>query len=374
MDRIVSAEFPFSNEEPLAYETLVTYMIHGPCGVENPKAPCMRSKFGQEPKCSKHFPKSFQNFTYIKEDGIHCIEDEILDIFRSINYTIYFSYIYIYIYIYNILYFIVYIRKQYVYLYFLFLKIGIRFVDNSWVVSHNNFLCAKYDAHINVEICSTIRAVKYLYKYVYKGNDKIIIKVNLHSNTNVDEIETYLNCRYVSSTEASWRLLSVKIYKEKPTVEPLEFQLPNQQTIYFNETGDLKEIAHNIKLSKLHAWFQLNSIDAAARNLTYPQLIEFYRWDPHSHVWKRRENKLTFPTIGRLTQAFPKDRERFYLRILLQHVRGPTCFEDVRKVNGQAYNTFADAARARGLAENDSEWDDCLNDACHSKMPPQLRS
>ena len=32
----------------------------------------------------------------------------------------------------------------------------------------------KYNAHINVEICTTIKACKYLYKYVYKGNDKIV--------------------------------------------------------------------------------------------------------------------------------------------------------------------------------------------------------
>ena len=36
--------------------------------------------------------------------------------------------------------------------------------------------------------------------------------------------------------------------------------------------------------------------------------------------------------------------------------------------------TFADAARARGLPENDSEWDDCLNEGSLFKMPSQLRT
>ena len=44
-------------------------------------------------------------------------------------------------------------------------------LDNRWVVSHNLYLATKYDAHINVEICSSIAAVKYLFKYVYKGHD-----------------------------------------------------------------------------------------------------------------------------------------------------------------------------------------------------------
>ena len=168
------------------------------------------------------------------------------------------------------------------------MQCGTRLVDNRWVVPHNDFLCEKYDAHINVEICSTIRAVKYLYKYLYKGNDKIIIKVNLHSPKSKDKIETYLNCRYVSSTEACWRLFSFKIHEENPTVEVLDFHLPNQQTIYFNETGNLEEIALNVKLSKLHAWFLLNHNDDAARTLTYLELIKLYRWDPVSHIWKRR--------------------------------------------------------------------------------------
>ena len=198
------------------------------------------------------------------------------------------------------------------------LQCGCRLIDNRSVVPHNDDLCRKYDAYINVEICSTIRAIKYLYKYLYKGNDKIIIKVNLHSKTIKDEIETYLNCRYVSSTKACWRLLSFELHQEKPAVESLDFHLPNQQTMYFNETGNLEEIALNTKLSKMHAWFLLNRNDDAARKLTYLELIEFYRWDPLSHTWKRRVRELRFSTIGRLLQAFPKDIERFYLRVLLQ--------------------------------------------------------
>ena len=55
-------------------------------------------------------------------------------------------------------------------------------------------------------------------------------------------------------------------------------------------------------------------------------------------------------------------------------MRGPTSFENIQTVNGKEYKTFADAARARGLAENDSEWDDCLKDASLFKMPNQLRT
>ena len=44
-------------------------------------------------------------------------------------------------------------------------------MDNRWVIPYNPFLLATFDCHLNVEICSTIKAVKYLYKYVCKGHD-----------------------------------------------------------------------------------------------------------------------------------------------------------------------------------------------------------
>ena len=54
------------------------------------------------------------------------------------------------------------------------IKIGNNLIDNKWVVPYNPYISTKYNAHINVEICSTIKAVKYLYKYIYKGHDKIV--------------------------------------------------------------------------------------------------------------------------------------------------------------------------------------------------------
>ena len=57
----------------------------------------------------------------------------------------------------------------------------------------NPWLCAKYNAHINVEVCSTVADVKYLYKYVYKGTDRAVVEVG------TDEIQSYLDGRYFPS-------------------------------------------------------------------------------------------------------------------------------------------------------------------------------
>src|SRR5436305_4861474 len=78
-------------------------------------------------------------------------------------------------------------------------------LNNRWIVSYNPYLCQKYDCHINVEVCSSICSVKYLYKYVYKGSDHVIISIE---NSNDDEITNYINARYVSASEACWRLFN----------------------------------------------------------------------------------------------------------------------------------------------------------------------
>ena len=50
-------------------------------------------------------------------------------------------------------------------------------MDNRWVVPYNPYLCTKYDAHINVEIATSVQSVKYLYKYIYKGHDRALWEV-----------------------------------------------------------------------------------------------------------------------------------------------------------------------------------------------------
>ena len=54
----------------------------------------------------------------------------------------------------------------------------------------------------NIEACNSIKSVKYLYKYVYKGHDRA--NVEILEQVNYDEIKTYLDARYVSAPEADY--------------------------------------------------------------------------------------------------------------------------------------------------------------------------
>ena len=67
-------------------------------------------------------------------------------------------------------------------------------------------------------------------------------------------------------------------------------------------------------------------------------------------------------------------QERFYLRILLSHVRGPTSFEYLKEFEGVTHQTFQEACLARGLIEDDKEWINCMTEACTYRTARQLRN
>ncbi|KAL6219764.1 hypothetical protein ACLB2K_007523 [Fragaria x ananassa] len=71
-------------------------------------------------------------------------------------------------------------------------------VDNRWVVPYSPWLLLRYDCHINVEVCESIKSVKYLYKYVYKGPDRAAMQVQ--SDLDNDEIRQFVDARVLQQT------------------------------------------------------------------------------------------------------------------------------------------------------------------------------
>jgi hypothetical protein len=123
-------------------------------------------------------------------------------------------------------------------------------LDNRWVVPHNVYLSTKYDAHINIEVCNNIRAIKYLFKYIYKGHDRATVEISRQSDNategnvvEVNEIKKYLDCHYVSASEATWCIFNFDMHERFPAVEHLQYHLPNQQMVLFNDDDDVQEVA-----------------------------------------------------------------------------------------------------------------------------------
>ncbi|XP_072087026.1 uncharacterized protein [Arachis hypogaea] len=79
-------------------------------------------------------------------------------------------------------------------------------LDNKFIVSYNPELLLKFECHINVEYTCQISSIKYLFKYVHKGNDRVTATLYNAGDPSeatqvVDEIRNYYDCRYISACE-----------------------------------------------------------------------------------------------------------------------------------------------------------------------------
>ena len=67
-------------------------------------------------------------------------------------------------------------------------------------------MIAKFDAHINVEAVGSVGAIKYLFKYIHKGPDRVMVEKDFRSKEEIDhdEITQHIN--------ASWYVYFLQVF------------------------------------------------------------------------------------------------------------------------------------------------------------------
>ncbi|XP_063949879.1 uncharacterized protein LOC135152724 [Daucus carota subsp. sativus] len=336
VDKFVSAEIPDPVKDPVGYAAVKAFMIHGPCGLQNPKSPCMKGM-----KCIRHFPKKYCPRTMFDESGFPLYKR------RRQNITV---------------------------------KVRNAELDNQWVVPYNRDLLVKYQCHMNIEICCHARSLKYLFKYCLKGHDTATVHVtgrkrtssNVNPNEPVDEIQAYFDGRYICGAESAYRIFGFPIHHRTISVERLPFHLPGQKNCTFSSSQPLQKVAEKEKdkLSKLEAFFLLCAFDSNARKCTYQQIPEHYVWNDGQRRWNPRKRGFQ---IGRLSYTHHSSGEVWFMRLLLTKVCGPTSFKSLRTVNGVCHATFRDACKDYGLLDDDKEWHEVIQQCANGGLPPQIR-
>ncbi|XP_071694488.1 uncharacterized protein [Rutidosis leptorrhynchoides] len=233
-------------------------------------------------------------------------------------------------------------------------------LDNSCVIPYNPQLLKMYQAHLNVERCNQIGSIRYLFKYINKGNDKITSHL---CDQETDEIKQYYDCRYVSSCEAMWRIFSFDIHHHRPSVRILPFHLEGEHQIILDEHEVIEQVLENpsVNTSMFLEWMKCNGCSQQARQLTYVDFPTKFIWDKDYRVWKLRKRKTG--AIGRIHHVAPAAGDLFYLRILLNKVKGPTSYEEIRTVNGILFDNFKDACYHLGLLDDDNEYIEAIKEA-----------
>ena len=157
-------------------------------------------------------------------------------------------------------------------------------VNNHWVIPFCIFLLWKYRCHINIECIGSIKGIKYIYKYVYKGHNCTTMEFGKCQN----EIKLYLDVHYVSQCEAFWWLMAYEMHAIDPNVVRLRVHLPGQQSVTWNKDGvnPLEEIVeragtHNTMLT---AYFKANA--------QYEDACDYYYQDfPSAFVYNLKQGK-----------------------------------------------------------------------------------
>lgn len=185
-----------------------------------------------------------------------------------------------------------------------------------------------------------------------------------------DEITQYLSARYLCPPEAMWRIYENKMSDMSHSINRLAVHLDNQQNVYYKR-GEEEQALEKNHDTTLIAWFKLNKTDAEAQQYLYSEIPHYYTWVPKYKYWKKRQQTMK-PILNRLYFVSPRQQERFYLRLLLLHIRGAKSFEDLRTYEDKTYDTYKEAAIARNFVAQDDEWDKCLNEASIFKFPKQL--
>ena len=240
IDDVICAEIPDPSIDPELNQIVMSNMVHGPCGCINPNSPCM-----QDGHCSKRYPKQYMSETQLGADSYPLYRRRSPDSggqVSNINMRIRGS--------------------------------GVdQEIDNRWIVPYNKLLLRSMNCHCNVELCMSIKSIKYVLKYVHKGCDQAMFTLQ---SSQVDEIADYQNGRYVSSNEAAWRISEFPIHERDPPVQQLAVHLENGQRVYFTEDTAMDRASGDSPKTTLTEFFALCQVDDFAKTLLYVDVPKYY--------------------------------------------------------------------------------------------------
>jgi hypothetical protein len=205
----------------------------------------------------------------------------------------------------------------------------------------------------------SLATAKYITKYTHKGPDRATIKIQQRHE---DEVSEFKDTRYIAATEAAWRLFEFPIGHQYPPVVHLQVHLPGNHLMIFDPTEPLDRVLEcgEREQSMLTGFFAANCSYPFAYEYTYQEFLQHFVWHKTDKEWRPRQHKTA---IGRLYFVAPTAGERFFLRMLLTNVAGPTLWQHLRTFNGVEHPSFYDACLAWGLLQNDNEWQQCLEEA-----------
>ncbi|XP_076881582.1 uncharacterized protein LOC143529741 [Bidens hawaiensis] len=190
----------------------------------------------------------------------------------------------------------------------------------------------------------------------------------------MDKRDIIVNSRYLSACKAAWRIFAFDVHYMVPAVTRLPFHLPGQQQVIYGPEEDIEDVLTKTSnsVSMFTGRMEANRNYEHVKRLSYAEFPTQFVWKKTSPPkWVERQSGFA---IGRIHAVPASFDEAYYLRILLNKVKGPKCFEDIRTVDGFVCDSFRDACYRRGLLDDDKEYIEAIEEAGHTANGYYLRN
>nr|GEW30386.1 hypothetical protein [Tanacetum cinerariifolium] len=197
INKYISVEIPDPTDDLNLYKLVSDFMMHGPCGEDDPSQACMVDR-----KCSKHFPKKFMQHSSVDSEGYP-----------------------------------VYRRRD-----------DEKYEEKSEHHLHNGFVIP-YNATL---LKRPNRVSSELYEPATTVDGEQIQKP-------VDEIKAYLDFRYLSVCEAVWRLFGFEVQYRTPYVKRLSFTCQASNKFCWMKMNELYPAARELTYAEFPTKYVWNA-------------------------------------------------------------------------------------------------------------------
>lgn len=325
VDTVIRAELPTEEENSSLREKVLKYNMHRESHLNSPDNRC-----NKDGKCVWGYPKPLQLATTLDNSGR-----------------------------------VIYRRRK---------------EEDRMVVPYMPCLTELMDCHVNVDVTSTVNIFRYLYKCLFKGLDTTKYTIT-NPNDHADEIKDYINARYLSASEATWRIFGFNISSMLPSVECLPVHLPGENIHQLGSSGTTSTASDLLR-------YFARPLDPEFRSLKYTDFYIHYvhykyiegsqlhadQWHerilPEINIRKIIAKRCRGEKPARINFISPHHGELFYLRTLLLY-KPAYSYDDLRKIGNITYDTFQEAATRMGLFKNLADAELCLQETISYSYAPR---
>jgi len=161
----------------------------------------------------------------------------------------------------------------------------------------------------------------------YKGPDKNRFNISEKGESPADEIKEYTEARYLSASEAAWRIFGFHVYSRTPTCLRLPVHLDGDDYVFLNEDADADEEAEIADtLSKLDRYFARpkekdGKRDAHFDNILYSDYMAHYRYARKKPTSLKEADVWEDAADGDLKKGKKVDQRMFVWKMCVRCIR-----------------------------------------------------